>query len=180
MQTECTAKLFEFEAVGRRAVVAQFDGGTITSNGGALFLGQVNRGLGLIRRFAQCFTDRRDQLYLKLAGEPRAKGLRAEVTLLLPRDFDTSYPSGRIAASIAAVRLLGEQIDSGVVGTNSGNLDAPSCSRRMNNRGSVHGCRKARLEYRQCSSSQGDQGNRPEPRRRNRALPLQEGRFHQR
>ena len=46
MQTECTASLFEFEAVGRRAVVAQFDGGTITSNAGALLLRQVDRGLG--------------------------------------------------------------------------------------------------------------------------------------
>jgi hypothetical protein len=45
MQTECTPKLFAFEAVGRRAVVAQFDGGTITSNAGALLLGPVNRGL---------------------------------------------------------------------------------------------------------------------------------------
>jgi hypothetical protein len=39
MPTECTPKLFEFEAVERRAVVAQFDGGTITSNAGALLLG---------------------------------------------------------------------------------------------------------------------------------------------
>jgi len=65
MQTECTLKLFEFEAVGRRAVVAQFDGGTITSNAGALLLGQLDAGLGLIRRFAQCFIDRRDQRYVE-------------------------------------------------------------------------------------------------------------------
>ena len=60
MQTECTPKLFEFEAVERRAVVAGFDGGDITSNAGALLLGQVDRGLGLVRRFAECFIDRRD------------------------------------------------------------------------------------------------------------------------
>jgi hypothetical protein len=65
MQTECTPKLFEFEAVGRRAVVAQFDGGTITSNAGALLLSQADRGLGLIRRFARCFTDRRDPRYVE-------------------------------------------------------------------------------------------------------------------
>src|ERR1700691_733580 len=65
MPTECTSKLFEFEAVERRAVVAQFDGGTITSNAGALLLGQVDRGLGLMRRFAQCFTDRRDPRYVE-------------------------------------------------------------------------------------------------------------------
>ena len=59
MQTECTPKLLEFEAVERRSVVAGFDGGNITSNAGALLLGQVDRGLGLVRRFADCFTDRR-------------------------------------------------------------------------------------------------------------------------
>jgi hypothetical protein len=40
MPTECTPKRFEFEAVARRAVVACFDGGDITSNAGALVLGQ--------------------------------------------------------------------------------------------------------------------------------------------
>ena len=34
MATECTPTLFAFEAVERKAVVACFDGGTITSNGG--------------------------------------------------------------------------------------------------------------------------------------------------
>ena len=36
MPTECTPKQYEFEALGRRAVVACFDGGNITSNAGAL------------------------------------------------------------------------------------------------------------------------------------------------
>jgi len=44
MQTKCTPDLFEFEAVERRAVVASFDGGTITSNADALLLRQVDRG----------------------------------------------------------------------------------------------------------------------------------------
>jgi hypothetical protein len=65
MQSECTSKLFPFEAVERRSVVAGFDSGEITSNAGALLLGQVDRGLGLIRRFAQCFTDRRDLRYVE-------------------------------------------------------------------------------------------------------------------
>ncbi len=65
MPTECTPKLFEFEAVARRAVVAGFDGGNITSNAGALLLGQVDRGLGLVRRFADCFIDRRDARYVE-------------------------------------------------------------------------------------------------------------------
>lgn len=65
MPTECTPKRFAFEAVERRAVVAGFDGGDITSNAGALLLGQVDRGLGLVRRFARCFTDRRDPRYVE-------------------------------------------------------------------------------------------------------------------
>ena len=65
MQTECTAKLFEFEAVERRSVVAGFDGGNITSNAGALLLGQVDRCLELARRFADCFIDRRDPRYVE-------------------------------------------------------------------------------------------------------------------
>ena len=65
MQTERTTKLFEFEALGRRAVVACFDGGDITSNAGGLLLSQVDRGLGLICRFAQCFRDRRDPRYVE-------------------------------------------------------------------------------------------------------------------
>jgi len=65
MPTECSQKRFEFEAVDGHAVVAGFDGGTITSNAGALLLGQVDRGLGLVRRFAQCFSDRRDPRYVE-------------------------------------------------------------------------------------------------------------------
>jgi Transposase DDE domain group 1 len=65
MQTECTPRLFEFEAVGRRAVIAGFDGGTITSNGGALLLGEVDRGMRLTERFAGCFIDRRDQRFVE-------------------------------------------------------------------------------------------------------------------
>ena len=37
MQTECSATLFEFEAVERRAVVAGFDSGNITSATAASF-----------------------------------------------------------------------------------------------------------------------------------------------
>lgn len=60
METECTTELFEFLPVDRRSVAAAFDGGTITSNGGALLMGLVDRGLDLMRRLAGCFTDRRD------------------------------------------------------------------------------------------------------------------------
>jgi hypothetical protein len=54
MQTECNAELFEFAPVGRREVVANFDGGAITSDAGALLLGSADRVIGLVDRFAAC------------------------------------------------------------------------------------------------------------------------------
>jgi len=59
MQTECSAELFEFAPVERRAVVAGFDGGTMTSDAGALLLGATDRAIRLVERFAGCFLDRR-------------------------------------------------------------------------------------------------------------------------
>ena len=59
MPTECSASLFEFAPVAGRQVVAGFDGGTITSDAGALLLGSTDRAIRMTERFAGCFTDRR-------------------------------------------------------------------------------------------------------------------------
>ena len=59
MPTECSAALFEFAPVEGRRVVAAFDGGAITSDAGALLLGQVDRAIRLSERFAACFSDAR-------------------------------------------------------------------------------------------------------------------------
>ncbi len=40
-------------------MVAGFDGGKITSQAGAMLLGATDRAIGLIARFAGCFTDHR-------------------------------------------------------------------------------------------------------------------------
>ena len=59
MPTECTADLFGFTPVEKRAVVAGFDGGRMTSDAGALLLGATDQAIGLVERFAGCFTDGR-------------------------------------------------------------------------------------------------------------------------
>jgi Transposase DDE domain group 1 len=59
MQTECSADRFGFARVESRAVVAAFDGGRMTSDAGALLLGATDQAIGLIDRFAECFTDGR-------------------------------------------------------------------------------------------------------------------------
>jgi hypothetical protein len=61
MQTECSAEQFEFEGFGRRRVVAGFDGGAMTSDGGGLLLRHTDRAVGLIERVAACFQDGREQ-----------------------------------------------------------------------------------------------------------------------
>ena len=58
--TQCTQDSFEFDGLGSRAVVARFDGGTITSDAGGLLLREVDRRIGLLKRLSQCFLDRRD------------------------------------------------------------------------------------------------------------------------
>ena len=60
MQTECKAGRLEFQGFGRRQVVAGFDGGRISSDGGLLLLREVAQHTGLLERFAHCFTDYRD------------------------------------------------------------------------------------------------------------------------
>jgi hypothetical protein len=59
MQTECTPAWFEFPPVEGRQVVASFDGGAITSDAGALLLGQTGQAIRLTERFAKCFADTR-------------------------------------------------------------------------------------------------------------------------
>ena len=59
MPTECSAKPMGFARVDGRSVVADFEGGAITSNAGGLLLGATDRAIGLVERFAACFTDGR-------------------------------------------------------------------------------------------------------------------------
>lgn len=59
MTTDCTPHQFEFQGLTRRTVVASFDGGTLSSDGGVLLLAEVDRRLGLLEQFAACFKDRR-------------------------------------------------------------------------------------------------------------------------
>lgn len=59
--TECNQSSFGFEASGRREIVARFDGGTISSDGGALLLRQTDKRLNLLPRLAACFLDGRNQ-----------------------------------------------------------------------------------------------------------------------
>jgi hypothetical protein len=60
MATECNSTYLDFSMLGSRQVLADFDGGAISSEGGALLLQKTEQITGVIRQFAACFTDHRD------------------------------------------------------------------------------------------------------------------------
>jgi hypothetical protein len=59
--TECNQQPLLFQPHARREVVADFDGGMITSDAGGLLLREVEQRFGIIRQFACCFTDYRSE-----------------------------------------------------------------------------------------------------------------------
>lgn len=60
MVTECNATQMEFEGVGRLPVVVSNDGGHLSSDGGAMLVGELDRRLGVTSRLSECFEDHRD------------------------------------------------------------------------------------------------------------------------
>jgi hypothetical protein len=63
--TECRDQPLLFQGLGSRKVVADFSGGTLSSDGGVLLLRQVDVSLGLTRRLADCFGDGRNQVFVE-------------------------------------------------------------------------------------------------------------------
>ena len=62
MKAGCAAQKLQFEAHGKRDVVADFDGGRMTSDGGGLLLREANCCLGdLMARLGQCVSNFRQQ-----------------------------------------------------------------------------------------------------------------------
>ena len=65
MTTECNQVSFEFHSLNQRKVIAKFDGGNITSDGGVLLLREVENRTGLVASLAQCFSDYRDARWVE-------------------------------------------------------------------------------------------------------------------
>ena len=61
MTTECKETSFEFQALGSRKVIAEFNGGSISSDAGLLLLRETETRFGIIKGFARCFRDHRKQ-----------------------------------------------------------------------------------------------------------------------
>jgi len=61
MRTDCSRQGFLFQELGARSVVAAFDGGTITSDGGLLLVRELESKRRIVRQFARCFVDHRNR-----------------------------------------------------------------------------------------------------------------------
>ena len=61
--TECNTTSVDFTPLGRRQVVADFLGGRLTTDAGALLLREVDRRIGLLDSIDQAIPDPRDPRY---------------------------------------------------------------------------------------------------------------------
>src|SRR3954453_20773441 len=64
MPTHCSATGMGFGRVGGRELVAEFDGGRVTSDAGALLLGATDRAIRLVGWVGTCFCAGRHPIFV--------------------------------------------------------------------------------------------------------------------
>ena len=62
--TECNSEAVRFTGVRRRNIVADFNGGRLTTDAGVLLLREVDGRIGLIDSINDCLPDPRDPRYI--------------------------------------------------------------------------------------------------------------------
>ena len=70
MTTDCTLQRYLFQGPGRREIVATFDGGRISSDGGLPLVSEVDRRRRIVERFAACFEDSRQPGSVEHSAKP--------------------------------------------------------------------------------------------------------------
>ena len=65
MTTDCTPTGLSCGRLGRREITLGFDGGRLSSDGGAILLRMVEERTGLVRGFADCFADHRNPSFVE-------------------------------------------------------------------------------------------------------------------
>jgi Transposase DDE domain group 1 len=71
--TKCSEQQFQFSSGNAREVVAEFNGGTITSDGGSLLLQETDKKMKLVSRFSGCFLDGREPSRIEHSVEQMMK-----------------------------------------------------------------------------------------------------------
>jgi len=65
VRTDCNKPIVQFTPLARRQVLAEFDAGSISSDGGVLLLREVDRRINLLDRVDQLVPDPRDPLHIE-------------------------------------------------------------------------------------------------------------------
>ena len=76
IMTECSQSSFRFEAFGSREIVARFDAGVISSDGGALLMRRTDKRLNLLPRLAKWVIDAR-----RADLKPEAAGIHSPIAV---------------------------------------------------------------------------------------------------
>ena len=71
--TECNEQGLLFQDLGSRKVVADFEGGYLSSDGGGVLLRELERRSGVLRELSECFVDLRDQRFVEHGVESLIK-----------------------------------------------------------------------------------------------------------
>ncbi|MGI8603175.1 MAG: IS1380 family transposase [Verrucomicrobiales bacterium] len=109
--TECKEQALLFQDLLQRKVAVDFKGGHLSSDGGGLFLREVEVRTGLLRDFSRCFVDGRDARYVEHSLEsllgPRVIGLALGYEDL--NDHDHLRLDPLVALIAEKSDILGEQ-----------------------------------------------------------------------
>ena len=134
--THSTRKKIALKRLRRQAVVAQFDGGTLTSDGGVLLLREADRKLRLIERIDQVIPDPRDPRY---SVHPQAEMLTSRI-FGIAAGYEDGNDHQQLrhdpAFQVAAGRSPAEMN----YGENNSPLASPSTLSRLENRVDVKTC----------------------------------------
>jgi len=109
MHTHCTSQQLLFQPVGRRKVVADFDAGRVSSDGDLLLLGELDARVGIVNRFAACFTDYRSPAFVE---HPVEDMLRQRILSLCAgyedlNDHDSLRDDALFAAAVGKADVTG-------------------------------------------------------------------------
>jgi Transposase DDE domain group 1 len=109
--TECRQQTFGFQALGSRRVEADFTGGHLSSDGGALLLREMDRRLGLCDKLARCFSDHRHADFVEhpLAVMVRQRVLGLALGYEDLNDHDRLRTDPLLAAACGRPDLLGQE-----------------------------------------------------------------------
>lgn len=91
----------DFGCCGKREVVAKFDGGRISSDGGALLLRELEQRTGILARFAACFEDHRNADLIEHSVEQLVS--QRTIALALGYEDLNDHDSLRLDALLALV-----------------------------------------------------------------------------